>query len=219
MKLFIKFAAVSAGVALLCSTASAAITINHVGTVYSGSDTDGIFGDSGADLTGKDYRLTFSIETSELGHYTDTGSVPYDDYEGNSASSFGTLTIDGNSYSLGGGYMYTFRQKNMTSMFYQVVTSMYGASGTHIYASAQTFNPMFSSLDQATSFSYSFTADEIDQRWSEVLWDAGNTHLTLRDTQISSGSVPEPAAWAMMVAGFGLAGTAMRRRKLATAFA
>jgi hypothetical protein len=30
--------------------------------------------------------------------------------------------------------------------------------------------------------------------------------------------VPEPASWAMMVAGFGLAGAAMRRRKLAVRF-
>ena len=33
------------------------------------------------------------------------------------------------------------------------------------------------------------------------------------------GSVPEPASWAMMVSGFGLAGAAMRRRKTSVAFA
>jgi hypothetical protein len=31
------------------------------------------------------------------------------------------------------------------------------------------------------------------------------------------GGVPEPAAWAMMIAGFGLAGAALRRRRLAAA--
>jgi len=34
-----------------------------------------------------------------------------------------------------------------------------------------------------------------------------------------NGAVPEPASWAMMVAGFGLAGAAMRRRKAAISFA
>ena len=29
----------------------------------------------------------------------------------------------------------------------------------------------------------------------------------------SAGAVPEPAAWAMMITGFGLAGTALRRRR------
>lgn len=30
---------------------------------------------------------------------------------------------------------------------------------------------------------------------------------------VTSGAVPEPASWAMMIAGFGLAGTTMRRRQ------
>ena len=34
-----------------------------------------------------------------------------------------------------------------------------------------------------------------------------------------SGPVPEPASWAMMIGGFALAGSAMRRRKVAVRFA
>ena len=34
-----------------------------------------------------------------------------------------------------------------------------------------------------------------------------------------TGAVPEPASWAMMIAGFGLAGAAMRRRSAKAAFA
>jgi hypothetical protein len=34
-----------------------------------------------------------------------------------------------------------------------------------------------------------------------------------------SGAVPEPSSWAMMIAGFGLMGTAMRRRKAIASFA
>ena len=33
-----------------------------------------------------------------------------------------------------------------------------------------------------------------------------------------SGTVPEPASWAMMVAGFGLVGAALRRRQVAVSF-
>ena len=40
------------------------------------------------------------------------------------------------------------------------------------------------------------------------------------DGTLSAGGVPEPAAWAMMLAGFGLVGSAMRRRsKVAVTFA
>ncbi|HPU16440.1 MAG TPA: PEPxxWA-CTERM sorting domain-containing protein [Polymorphobacter sp.] len=31
------------------------------------------------------------------------------------------------------------------------------------------------------------------------------------------GAVPEPASWALMFAGFGMVGTALRRRKVAAA--
>ena len=52
----------------------------------------------------------------------------------------------------------------------------------------------------------------------DILVGRGNhpalSHLVFFGTP---GGVPEPATWAMMIAGFGLTGAAMRRRKLATA--
>jgi hypothetical protein len=42
----------------------------------------------------------------------------------------------------------------------------------------------------------------------------GNTDFVLRlDYLVPSSAVPEPATWAMMIAGFGLAGAALRRRR------
>lgn len=62
-----------------------------------------------------------------------------------------------------------------------------------------------------------------------TLDDAGNIYLVSDDgdgenqsylVKLSyTGAVPEPASWAMMIAGFGVAGVAMRRRKVAVAFA
>lgn len=40
---------------------------------------------------------------------------------------------------------------------------------------------------------------------------------TLTISQIASGAVPEPASWTMLIAGFGLVGATMRRRKRLTA--
>ncbi|KPF64738.1 hypothetical protein IP88_13535 [alpha proteobacterium AAP81b] len=53
---------------------------------------------------------------------------------------------------------------------------------------------------------------------SVVFTDTGSdgvSRLTL--TALSIGSVPEPSSWAMLIAGFGLVGAAMRRRAAATA--
>lgn len=45
-----------------------------------------------------------------------------------------------------------------------------------------------------------------------------NDTLTLYiGTQVPGSTVPEPASWAMLIAGFGLVGAAMRRRKAALA--
>jgi len=44
----------------------------------------------------------------------------------------------------------------------------------------------------------------------------GNDDIAV-DTIGFSAGVPEPATWALMIGGFGLAGTALRRRKAATA--
>jgi hypothetical protein len=49
-------------------------------------------------------------------------------------------------------------------------------------------------------------------------WDtftADNTNSV--DVNIGLGVVPEPAAWAMMIAGFGLAGATLRRRRAVSA--
>jgi hypothetical protein len=53
------------------------------------------------------------------------------------------------------------------------------------------------------------------------LGNAGNyssdsTGLRFTVTQLGGNGVPEPAAWAMMIAGFGLVGGAMRRRTTTT---
>ncbi len=47
----------------------------------------------------------------------------------------------------------------------------------------------------------------------------GVDNVALSFTTATTGAVPEPATWAMMIAGFGLAGAAMRRRRSAISFA
>lgn len=46
----------------------------------------------------------------------------------------------------------------------------------------------------------------------------GQNRITFTATQVTVSPVPESATWAMMIAGMGLAGAALRRRKLAMSF-
>jgi hypothetical protein len=48
--------------------------------------------------------------------------------------------------------------------------------------------------------------------WAVMIVDRGWVENTAIDN-VSIGSVPEPASWAMLIAGFGLTGAAMRRRR------
>jgi hypothetical protein len=51
----------------------------------------------------------------------------------------------------------------------------------------------------------------------------GNTNegtiFSITGSGFDTGAVPEPASWAMLIAGFGLTGAAMRRRRVTAAVA
>ena len=50
-----------------------------------------------------------------------------------------------------------------------------------------------------------------------VYRDTGFSDAELRVTNVKDGAVPEPASWALMIAGFGLAGGTLRRSRRAAA--
>ncbi len=62
---------------------------------------------------------------------------------------------------------------------------------------------------------FSFTATGIETTLAFGNDSGGNNAGLLLDAISVSGAVPEPASWALMISGFGLAGAAMRRRKSA----
>ena len=51
----------------------------------------------------------------------------------------------------------------------------------------------------------------------EIVWDADSTTRTRGTLTVTITTVPEPATWAVMLLGFGAAGTALRRRRVALA--
>ena len=71
-----------------------------------------------------------------------------------------------------------------------------------------TFKPTVTQTGAALSFTTLVPADSVH---GEVI-----DHISLSEAAPSAGAVPEPAAWAMMLGGFGLVGTVARRRRFTT---
>jgi hypothetical protein len=69
-----------------------------------------------------------------------------------------------------------------------------------------------------TSLSYNFTSSNgIRIQWGPDNYDVGIDNIEFAVSPFTPGAVPEPATWAMMIAGFGMAGAMMRRRAKAVA--
>ena len=65
-----------------------------------------------------------------------------------------------------------------------------------------------------TFYGYAFTTNNV---LNTIGFETvANTAIT---ASVAAGAVPEPATWAMMIGGFGLAGAAMRRRAAKVSFA
>jgi hypothetical protein len=78
------------------------------------------------------------------------------------------------------------------------------------------YNPAWSDRTTPISFAFATTANSItltfsstlDQHFTDEAWGVDNLVITDNATP----GIPEPATWAMMIGGFGLAGAATRRR-------
>lgn len=75
-------------------------------------------------------------------------------------------------------------------------------------------------LDNNQTFFADFTISSGEFSGTASYGDAFGALTDLRLIQVAdAGAVPEPAAWAMLIAGVGLTGAAMRRRRVRVAFA
>jgi hypothetical protein len=92
-----------------------------------------------------------------------------------------------------------------------------GANGLHVSAAnnAGLFGTGGAMLWQSGSFTFVGTGHDTIQLAATV---AGNGGVFFDNVSVS-GAVPEPASWALMIGGFGMAGAMMRRRRMVAATA
>jgi hypothetical protein len=211
---------------LMASAASAAVTINSFAQGYVNDDGDANGGSDGANTftgnTGGDrYNswAAFYIPTGTLFTSADL-KVLADHYNTNSAdqikmysvtTSYNTLDHSWGGVSafndLGAGSLYGFA--NMFSGL--TTTSLGGTALADINAAAGSI--FIVGFTNAT-----MNAENVKYSNAGIYTNGGDDHhptLVLG----TAGAVPEPATWAMMITGFGMAGVSLRRRRSALATA
>jgi len=189
----IALAAVAA--AAISTSASAATTMNgtYAASIIGISSSTPSIG-LGSVLT----NTTFTIVGSATG-----------DLDGSTGT---FLTVSPFTATDGAAYSFTSTRGNFTGTLDNVF-SVGPVSNRVLTAFALgTFTP-------AGSFS-SFVAGPASLTFSFTQNNSGGAisgGFTLSTPPIPTPGVPEPAAWAMLIAGFGLTGAAMRRRRIAVA--
>ena len=69
--------------------------------------------------------------------------------------------------------------------------------------------------DVFTHFAFNLTSTNgIGIQWGPDAFNTGIDNVDFSFTPNGGGGVPEPATWALMIAGFGLVGASIRRRRL-----
>lgn len=194
-----------------------AFEVTLSGTIATGADDIGLFGPAHTSLGGDAFSIHYILDPGTMVTTVDSDGVSrlyrFD--------TPGRLTID---VTINGK---TFRYQGTAQSVYQKTDH-----------AAEGGNPAFSRLDFQTydgtnSLTESVTANDAPVGPLARLASGDLAHSSLNlslfggavrassvDTgTISIGSVPEIASWAMMLAGFGAVGAAMRRRRTSIAFA
>ena len=226
----IKFVSVVAGVAMLggVSQASAAIMdVTYTGTVYSGTDTLGVFG--GGSLVGLSWVATYTFDTS-LGH--SYSSSNYNEVYGGSASAYGNtspvlssmVTINGVGQAVGGSSAGVVYGVNNGSFSKQYHTAEYHSSGHTEYLENYISN-YNGSLPASITTPFTHTVDAKDSTFGYYYltngtgYDSISANLATLTVSEHVGAVPEPSTWVMMLLRFAGVGFAAYRKKKTGTFA
>jgi PEP-CTERM motif len=142
------------------------------------------------------------------------------------AGAAGTLSLTGNYIQSATGVLRSQLASTASSDLFRV-SGTAGLNGTLalscILSCAISTGDSFVLLDSIGNLSGTFanitTSGFLNGFTYNVIYDYGSdlVRLDITNAGMVAGGVPEPANWALMIAGFGLAGSAMRRRRAAGA--
>ena len=200
------------------SSPAATFLITYTGTISDGFDSTGLFGTRGADLTGLGYKVIYTLTDPK------PGALVFDDgHVGETKGYFdtnpltATLTIKGVTQSVdqtGRAYQRNGISSAELDEIRHEALNIFGDDSDLIFHSITGKN-LVSSSDYRQSLNYTVRpGDFASGRFAFfTIFDTRLAHGDLVPERVTIAQVvPEPAAWAMMIGGFGFMGMALRRR-------
>lgn len=207
------------------------VTVIYQGSVSDGIDYSGVFGTPSADLTGAHFTAVYTIDRS-LPNLVTSYPPHYSEIDGGSLYGFSvaainaTLTINGVTIAMPGVVQGSaFNAVNVGySQIYDIAYDDFDNgvdySHTGIWTTVKNdtgLDDFLPSYDFATPFTHVVRASDTAQGvfWAYSydsttgVWIAAQADLVPTSVTV----VPEPAMWLMLMAGFGVLGTALRGRR------
>ena len=233
----IAFMAVASVLAMSAPAQAAKFLITYTGTVRSGFDLTGEIGAANTDLTGLSYVARYTLDTSVVAIFSSNAIQSYAIDIGNKSLLTADITIDGKTFSINGSYIGYVEQTNNDSSNFDLVahvsedsiedsqikyairldSTIIGRSINIVNSSDYTqilnFNAQLSGVPLNSRFG-NFYITELDKitgiNRRQVVAVLNPNTITIAPLN-AVAVVPEPATWAMMIAGFGIVGGAMRK--------
>jgi len=202
------------------SAPAAKVLITYTGTVSDAFDTSGEFGVPNSDLSGLPYKAVFKLSPKPGTFIYNDGVFGITSGSGATNPLTATLYINGLSHF--------FTQEGVASLtngsglgsedrvLHLVRLSIDPFNGFIFQTIFSSDHDFVASSDYAHSLNYSVQpGDGVDGMFGIKGKDGPTGGFLSPETVTITSFVPEPGAWAMMIAGFGLVGGMLRYKKSA----
>ncbi|WP_394648694.1 PEPxxWA-CTERM sorting domain-containing protein [uncultured Sphingomonas sp.] len=225
------------GAATLAMTVPAAAiaapaTVTVTGTVLNGLDAGGQFAGIGANLAGLPFSAVFTVEAQPGNTVIQTGTLGYLFGRGAGSPVSAALTIGSRTYDFAGSFSGSARVMDAagnggTDLLHYMVddtnVALLPPDNTLLYVGFDTLRNVLNSANYSAFDQIDLTAQDgatgqvrIANRDAATGTYGASTYANLSLSTIRASvmsPVPEPATWAMMIAGFAMTGAALRRRR------